>query len=325
VERIAFSVVVPVAPRRTPAVLLSLQALERGGPACEVLTQVGGNASRNRNRCIARSNAPILAFTDDDCAVPPDWLVRAAEFFRAHPDHDVVGGPQLDGPDEGIVGRASGRALASRFGSHRQSRRYRRAAFDLAATQFDLSSANLFITRAAFERWGPFDERLWPNEETALLRSIEADGGRIAYDPTIVVFHRRRPSLLGLARQCFAYGRGRAHQSRLEDTRLPGVGTAVPSAFLLYLIALPWLVPIWRPAMLPLAAYLALAATVAAYSAWRDGDLPAACLMPAAFVAIHLGYAAGFLCETLRGLRLSSVPPLATATFAPAAGKGSDR
>src|SRR5262249_25425566 len=141
-----FSVVVPVAPRRAASVLASLDALDPHGPAREVHTEVGSNASRNRNQCVARGRAAILAFTDDDCAVPSDWLVRAAEFFRAHPDYDAVGGPQLNGPDESLVGRAGGRALASRFGSHRQSRRYRRAPLDLAATQFDLSSANLFLT-----------------------------------------------------------------------------------------------------------------------------------------------------------------------------------
>ena len=299
-DRPAFSVIVPIAPGRSPVVLDSLRRLDATATGYEVLTQIGANPSRNRNESIARAYGAIFAFTDDDCLVTPQWLASARAFFDAHPDYDVVGGPQLNAAAEAPTARASGYALASWFGTHRQSRRYKRAPLRLAATQCDLTSANLFVTRRAFERWGPFDERLWPNEETALLRRIEAAGGKIAYDPAIVVHHKRRDSFSGLARQCFGYGRGRARQSHLEHDGRPGVAQAVPGLFLLYLGLLP-LLAAWRPsALVPLAVYAAVAVSVSAATAIARADVAAAMRMPLAFLAIHVAYPAGFFTETVR-------------------------
>jgi hypothetical protein len=306
-----FSVVVPIASGRRPVVVESLERMRVPHGGHEVVTELGINPSRNRNRGIARARAPILAFTDDDCQVAPDWLERAAAFFDAHPDYDAVGGPQLNAETEGHVGRASGYALASWFGAYRQCRRYKTARLRLNATQWDLTSANLLVTRRALERWGPFDERLWPNEETTLLRRIEAGGGRIAYDPTIVVRHIRRPSLRGLARQCFGYGSGRARQSRIEGVGLSGVGQVVPTAFLLYLVLLPFLATWSTLAILPLVVYAAASLATSVVVATTRADPVAAAIMPLAFLAIHTGYATGL---TLESLRASLLPEEGAAT-----------
>ena len=220
-------------------------------------------------------------------------------FFRAHPDYDAVGGPQLNLTDEGPLGRATGHALGSPFGSLRSYKRYRRAKASLEATQLDLTSANLFLRRKAFDKWGPFDERLWPNEETALLHKIEKGGGKIAYDPSIVVAHKRRSSIVALARQCFGYGKGRARQTNLEGGVLPRAGHSVPCAFLLYLAALP-LALWWSPLLMPLAAYALLSISISTATAWEHRDPATAPLMPFVFLTIHLAYPAGLIAESLR-------------------------
>lgn len=46
--------------------------------------------SRARNRGFALTRAPIIAITDDDCIVPPDWLTRLAKPFHDHPQVGVV-------------------------------------------------------------------------------------------------------------------------------------------------------------------------------------------------------------------------------------------
>lgn len=294
-----FSVVVPIAPGRRPLVLESLRDLDFASGSYEVLVDEGPNASRNRNRSIQRSRASILAFTDDDCVVTPQWLTRAAAFFREHPDFDVVGGPQLSLDEEGLVARVAGYALGSWFGTYRTNGRFRRRRLRLDASQHDLTSANLFITKRAFEKWGPFDERLWPNEETRLLDEIRTAGGRIAYDPSIVVRHKRRNSLWQLARQCFGYGRGRARQTRIERS-VPGVGQFLPVLFLLYLVLAPLLIPLqWPIAFLPLALYSTIAVCVSAAAAVAERDLRAAAVMPLVFSAIHVAYGAGLLCEAI--------------------------
>jgi glycosyltransferase involved in cell wall biosynthesis len=48
-----------------------------------------------RNRGIERARAPIVAFTDDDIAVRPDWIAQIARTMRAHPEVDFIGGKVL--------------------------------------------------------------------------------------------------------------------------------------------------------------------------------------------------------------------------------------
>lgn len=46
--------------------------------------------SRARNRGFSLTTAPIIAITDDDCIVPPDWLARIGEPFAQNPRVGVV-------------------------------------------------------------------------------------------------------------------------------------------------------------------------------------------------------------------------------------------
>jgi hypothetical protein len=55
--------------------------------------------SRARNEGIARCRGQIIAFTDDDCIAPPDWLTAYAELFRRLPDAAIAFGPLIASPD----------------------------------------------------------------------------------------------------------------------------------------------------------------------------------------------------------------------------------
>jgi glucosyl-dolichyl phosphate glucuronosyltransferase len=51
--------------------------------------------SHGRNKGISLSRASIVAFTDDDVLVSPDWLQRVVDAMEAHPDVSCVGGRVL--------------------------------------------------------------------------------------------------------------------------------------------------------------------------------------------------------------------------------------
>lgn len=51
--------------------------------------------SYGRNTGIANAKAPLIAFTDDDVTVAPDWAVQVVKGFEAHPDIDFLGGKIL--------------------------------------------------------------------------------------------------------------------------------------------------------------------------------------------------------------------------------------
>ena len=48
--------------------------------------------SRAYNNGIRRTDGEILAFTDDDCIVAPDWLSTIVDAFAAEPDGDLIYG-----------------------------------------------------------------------------------------------------------------------------------------------------------------------------------------------------------------------------------------
>ena len=72
----------------TPRVL---EAFAASG-AIRVLREPAQGVSYARNRGIAATSAAILAFTDDDVRVEPDWVRSIAAAFAAHPEADMVGG-----------------------------------------------------------------------------------------------------------------------------------------------------------------------------------------------------------------------------------------
>ena len=51
--------------------------------------------SYGRNTGIELSISPLVAFTDDDVRVAPDWVSQLKRVFDEHPDIDYVGGPVL--------------------------------------------------------------------------------------------------------------------------------------------------------------------------------------------------------------------------------------
>jgi glycosyltransferase involved in cell wall biosynthesis len=51
--------------------------------------------SHGRNAGIAQATAPIIAFTDDDVRVAPDWVASIVTALAAHPEMDYVGGKVL--------------------------------------------------------------------------------------------------------------------------------------------------------------------------------------------------------------------------------------
>lgn len=86
------SVVVPTLPGRDLAVLATLRDQTRDDFEVLVVEDSDLNISEARNAGIERATAPVVANTDDDCRVPPDWIDRIVEAFEAHPGVKLVEG-----------------------------------------------------------------------------------------------------------------------------------------------------------------------------------------------------------------------------------------
>ncbi len=159
--------------------------------------------SRARNRAIAETAAPIVAFLDDDAVPEPGWLRALMDAFAAlGPDVAAVGGrvtPHFLGPrPDWLADRLLPFLSVTDLG----------ARLRVLAAGEDIVGANMALRRDALLACGGFAEHLGrkgseatllSNDETALLQDMRGRGALIGYAPAAVVTHLIDPSRLSQA------------------------------------------------------------------------------------------------------------------------------
>ncbi|MEG3990834.1 glycosyltransferase [Microcoleus sp. S28C3] len=169
-----------------------------------------------RNTGISHSTGDIIAFTDDDVIVHPDWVARIAQSF-SEPKVIAVTGLILPAELETEA------QLIFQKGESGFGWGYRSLTFDpeffkdtkhLGAPVWRIGAgANMAFRREAFELLGDFDERLGAgasgcSEDSELWYRVLAEGWICYYDPIPVVYHYHRDDLDSLKHQMYQYMRG---------------------------------------------------------------------------------------------------------------------
>jgi GT2 family glycosyltransferase len=103
-----------------------------------------------RNVGIAASVGALVAFTDDDCRVPPDWVERFVDVFSREPDVAVLCGRVRTPPGSEAIGYAATFEPVERVYAGR---------FPPPGRDWGVS-ANMVIRREALQTIGLFDELL---------------------------------------------------------------------------------------------------------------------------------------------------------------------
>jgi succinoglycan biosynthesis protein ExoA len=253
---------------------------------CAVARALPGAA---RNLIVDVARGELLVFLDDDVTVGPGLLRRLADLADRHPDVGVFGGPNDSARSSSAFQVVQGAVLASMMGAGPVRRRYGPHPAG-PADQRSFTLCNLAIRRSVMI---PFSWELVCAEENEVLDELARRSVKMLYDPELVAYHERRPTMGGFARQMHKYGRGRGQLvARRPRTLRPGY--LAPSALLAYLAVSPVLaLSVGLLAFLPLALYLA---AIAAASLWvgrtlrRLGAVPVAF---ACFVVLHACYGSG--------------------------------
>jgi GT2 family glycosyltransferase len=133
----------------------SRRALERQGAFGDlrfhfVHTPGAVGLSRSRNVALAHCTSSVIAFTDDDCVLPSDWVTEIHRQFSADPSLGILFAPVLVPPELADAGFTP---------SYEPSTCGRVVLEGDPVNVFGLG-ANMSIRRSAFERVGPFDEEL---------------------------------------------------------------------------------------------------------------------------------------------------------------------
>lgn len=173
----------------------------RAAPGITAISSPGANISRGRNIAIAAAAFDVIAVTDADCTLAPDWLEHllrplergadvAAGFYRPVTSSFV---------DECIA--ATNMPDAREIGEGWMP-----------------SSRSVAFTRAAFDAAGGYPERLAIGEDMYLNHRWVELGMRIEPAADAVVYWRLRPSLGATWHQYAAYARGDA-EARMYPER----------------------------------------------------------------------------------------------------------
>jgi len=177
------------------------------------------NASVARNLAIECSSGDVLAFIDDDCTAPPDWLARVNEAFLGEPEASVIFGALT----------ASEHDPAAVFVPTQKVPRHRRLRGQLGALRVGAMGASMSL-RLRRGRHIRFDPLLGPGAQFRSSQDVDyayrvlAAGEMIVETPNIVVVHHgARPYAGGKARlkvRDYLYGAGAAEAKLLRCGQL---------------------------------------------------------------------------------------------------------
>jgi GT2 family glycosyltransferase/SAM-dependent methyltransferase len=172
--------------------------------------------SRARNAGLREATGDIVAFTDDDTCVHPDWIRRLREGFDSPQVMSVTGlvlPAELDTPaqvtfEKGLGGFSQGYQRIIFDGQFMErTKRFGTPVWRIGA------GANMAIRREAFSLVGGFDERLGAgaagcSEDSEFWYRLLTAGWQCRYEPAAVAFHYHRRDFTELRRQARDYLRG---------------------------------------------------------------------------------------------------------------------
>lgn len=144
--------------------------------------------SHARNRGISESTGKLIAFTDDDVVVDPNWIGSIVKAFAEY-DVQCIGGRILP-----IWAKPKPKWLSVYFHPNLALLDYGDAPFYLDAPK--LWGANLAFKAEAFQKYGLFDtnrgrlpHKLYGDEESHFLSTLLQQKERILYLPQAIVHH----------------------------------------------------------------------------------------------------------------------------------------
>ena len=292
-KKIKFSLAIPVAPYRDCEILESIKKQDYPKSHYEILIQAGTNASKNRNICIKKAKNPYIYFLDDDGIIPKDFLSKANEFFQKHKKIKSMGGPQLTPKDDKTFAKISGYTQESFLGSFKMGQRYKLGEVNLDADELSLTTANFCAKKEVFKKVGLFNTELWPGEDPEMFDRIKRIY-KIAFNPTTIIYHRRRPTLKGLCKQIYNYGKVRQKKEAiLGQTASPVF--YIPAIFTLYLISLPLTLLLSTLFIIPIIIYTLAIIANGIHITIKEKSPLSLILVPIINLFIHISYGLGII------------------------------
>ena len=156
-----------------------------------------------RNTGIKCAKGEIVAFTDSDCIVPPNWITKIVENFK-DPQISCVGG-SAKALDNDFISQYADNSIVRLmpFFTKREELKKVKPFFRHPA------GCNMAFRRKVAEEVGYFDEHIqYGFDEVEFADRICRAGYKMALDPDVLVWHKHRSTFREFLKQNFQYGKG---------------------------------------------------------------------------------------------------------------------
>jgi GT2 family glycosyltransferase len=200
---------------------LSLRYLQQAHAGC--------GAARNRGAEAARGK--YVAFIDDDCLLPPDWLAKMATCIEKS-DGGMIAGRPVNALKENVFSEATQHLID-----------YMLAYFNAKPDSATLAiGCNFAVPTEKFRALGGFAPQFYRQaaEEREFCFRWVASGRGIIYAPELIVYHAHRLTFFSYMRQHFHYGRGARIYHRLKSMHCEGKFGLEKAGFYVGLLVWPW-------------------------------------------------------------------------------------
>lgn len=269
---------------QTPDIVRRLSAED---DRIELLANPAVSIPKSLNVALAAARGRWFVRVDAHSTIPPDYVDKAVT--RLEEGNWAGVGGRKDAVGTTPEGKAIAVALSSKFGVGNSVYHYGTEVQTVDHIPFGSYRTDLL------KEMGGWNQDLVANEDYELDYRLRKAGHKLLFDPAISISWECRQSLAELWKQYRRYGKGKADVAELH-----------PESLALRHLAAPALVAAWAVALLlpgrhkkrrrllafaPYAAVLALATKENLESV--EGDA-ATYALPAAFVAMHVGWGVGF-------------------------------
>lgn len=167
---------------------------DRPGVKVDLVKTNNKNLATSRNIGLPRCTGQIVAMTDDDAEVFPDWVTQMKKVHTEHPEAGCVGGA--------VLGVDSNTSIMSRIADVATFSSPPKPGYVRT-----IAGVNVSYKRTVLQSIGPQDETLFRGEDVDFNWRIKKLGYEIYYDPEIKVLHYHRPTLKQSIYQFYMYGR----------------------------------------------------------------------------------------------------------------------
>ena len=260
------------------------QALAQKDSRIVLVENPSGRTASALNIAIAATKYSIIVRVDGHSQIPKNYLTLVSEILEKTGAVNVGG--VMDAQGRTLFERGVARAMKSALGVG--ASRFHTGG---AAGEVDTVYLGAF-RKEALIAVGCFDERFTRAQDWELNHRLRSAGGKIYFDPRLVVTYRPRSTVLALAKQYFNYGRWRRVVSRTHQGTINYRYLAPPIAVLGSSLSILMSLFFSTIFIVPLAIYLSFILLASFRIARSIGEI---ICMPLILLTMHISWGIGFI------------------------------